>query len=218
LSEFVARAVKTPLLFKPGSKYSYQSMGILLAAEIIQRISGRSTLDFLDGEVFGPLGMRRTAMGLGRIKIEQTMRSQTEFAAPEAGAGSPEAADWDWNSPYWRNLGAPWGGAHSTAPDITRLLRSFLHPEGKVLKPETARAMIRNHTSGLDTARGLGFQLGPLASGCSDKTFGHGGSTGTRSWADPASDTSFVLLTTLPARESGKILIDPVSDLASQAA
>ncbi len=36
--------------------------------------------------------------------------------------------------------------------------------------------------------------------GCSDKTFGHTGSTGTIAWADPASETICVILTSLPAR------------------
>ena len=44
LSEFVKHAIRTPLLFPPGSKYSYSSMAILLAAEIARRISG---MDFL---------------------------------------------------------------------------------------------------------------------------------------------------------------------------
>ena len=203
LSEFVARAVKTPLLFEPGTAYSYQSMGILLAAEVVQRITGEGFEPYMKREVFEPLGMTKTAMGLGDFTIEETARSQTEMAAPESGAGDPTATDWDWNSPYWRKLGAPWGGAHSTAVDIAKFLHSFLRPEGKALKVETTKLMLKNHNAGMvDTPRGLGFQLGERAGspGCSEKTFGHGGSTGTLSWADPETDTIFVCLTTLPAR------------------
>jgi beta-lactamase class C len=40
LPEFVAGAVRTPLLFEPGSRYEYSSMAILLAAEVARRISG----------------------------------------------------------------------------------------------------------------------------------------------------------------------------------
>ena len=40
LSEFVAGAVRTPLLFEPGSRYEYSSMALLLAAEVARRISG----------------------------------------------------------------------------------------------------------------------------------------------------------------------------------
>ena len=201
LSEFVARAMKTPLLFEPGTQYKYQSMGILLAAEIAQRIAKEPFAAFLQREVFEPLGMSRTSLDLVGRRIEDTARCQVESAAPESGAGDPTAADWDWNSPYWRNLGAPWGGAHSTGPDIARFLDSFLHPAGKALKPETARMMLENHNAGVvETPRGIGFALGERANspGCSEKTFGHGGATGTLAWADPETHTICVVLTTLP--------------------
>lgn len=200
VSKFVELAMTTPLLFKPGTQYKYQSMGILLAAEIAQRISGLPLPTFLDREVFQPLGMTRTALGMGRLKMENVEMGQVGDAAPEAGAGDPSTKSWDWNSPYWRRFGAPWGGAHSTGPDIARFLDSFLHPDGKVLKVETARKMIQNHNQGLDTPRGIGFTLGSKANSPanSERTFGHGGSTGTLCWADPETETICVVLTTLP--------------------
>ena len=127
---------------------------------------------------------------------------QTEFAAVEAGGGDPTAKDWDWNSPYWRKLGAPWGGTHASAPDIARFLGEFLFKNGAVVKPETARLMTTNHNPPGQTQRGLGLNVGKGAGneGCSEKTFGHTGSTGTIAWADPASETICVVLTSLPAR------------------
>lgn len=218
LSEFVAGTARTPLSFPPGTKYQYQSMGILLAAEILERISQQSLPDFLDAHVFQPLGMKRSAMGVGAFAKEDLVLMQTEHAAPEAGGGDPTARSWDWNSDYWRLLAAPWGGAHASAADLTTLLREFLAPSGKILRKETAREMIRNHTPGLGADRGLGFKLGAeLGKGCSPAAFGHSGSTGTLAWADPATDTSFVLLTSLPWNVSGKLLIDPASDLVAGA-
>ena len=41
------------------------------------------------------------------MKLEEIVRNQTDHAAPESGAGDPTAKEWDWNSPYWRALGAP---------------------------------------------------------------------------------------------------------------
>jgi CubicO group peptidase (beta-lactamase class C family) len=218
LNEFVERAIRTPLLFKPGTEVKYQSMGFLLAAEIAQRITKQPFPQFLEKELFGPLGMNRTALGLGRFKIPETARCQTEQAEPLYGGGGSETKSWDWNSPYWRNLGAPWGGAHSTGPDISRFLRSFLEPDGKVLKKETAASMIVNQTKELNEPRGIGFAVKPGSFGraCSPKTFGHGGSTGTIAWADPETGLSCVVLTTLPARVSNKLLLKPVSDLVSE--
>ena len=215
LEEFVERAIRTPLLFKPGSKYSYQSMGILLASEIARRITRMPFPKFLGDQVFKPLGMTRTALGLGRFKIAETASCQVEQAAPEGGGVAD--ADWNWNSPYWRGLGVPWGGAHSTCGDITAFLESFLHPEGKVLKPETAASMVADHTPGLAEHRGLGFAVGSRSFGAksSPRTFGHGGSTGTIACADPRSGLTCVLLTTLPARVSQALLLDPVCDVVS---
>ena len=115
LSEFVKGAVRTPLLFSPGTKYHYQSMGILLAAEIAERVTKTPLPNFLQEHVFAPLGMARSVLGLGSFEKSDMVPIQTEHAAPESGAGDPNAREWDWNSEYWRNLAAPWGGAHSSA-------------------------------------------------------------------------------------------------------
>jgi len=140
--------------------------------------------------------------GLGRFELEDFVPCQTEFGAPEAGAGDPSAKDWNWNSPYWRKLGAPWGGTHCSAGDIGKYLAEFLYEKGAVVKPETARLMLTNHNGPGLTPRGLGFNIGAAAGspGCSETTFGHTGSTGTLAWADRASETICVVLTSLPGR------------------
>lgn len=202
LSEFVEHAIRTPLQFAPGSKYQYSSMAILLAAHVAELLSGTSILTFVCSAVFQPLGMKHSAQGIGRFALDALVPVQTEFAAIEAGGGDPNAKDWDWNSAYWRKLGAPWGGTHSSAPDIARFLGAFLSRNGTVVQPETARLMTHNHNRPGLTPRGLGLNVGKGAgsAGCSERTFGHTGSTGTIAWADPASDTICVVLTSLPAR------------------
>jgi len=202
LSEFVDGAIRTPLLFVPGSRYSYSSMAILLATEVAQRISGMPFSKLLDETVFNPLKMKHSALGLGRFKLHDLTRCQVENAAPESGAGDRSTKSWDWNSEYWRKLGVPWGGAHGSATDVARFLNEFLRPSGKSLKPETARLMVTNHNEQGIRPRGLGFDIGTRSGSprCSEKTFGHTGSTGTLCWADPATDTICVVLTTLPAR------------------
>jgi CubicO group peptidase (beta-lactamase class C family) len=200
LPEFVDQAAHAPLDFAPGARYQYSSMGILLAARVGEVVDGSDMLTRVDRDVFQPLGMKHSAQGLGRFKLEDMVPCQTDGAAPEAGGGDPTAREWDWNSPYWRKLGAPWGGTHASAPDIARFLGEFLGARGTVVKPETARLMIRNHNPAGLTPRGLGFAVGEGAGsrGCSARTFGHVGSTGTLCWADPASGTICVVLTSLP--------------------
>ncbi len=205
LPDFVAATCKTPLLFAPGSEVRYQSMGILLAAEIASRASGQALPAFLQERVFQRLGMGRTSLGLGGRQIGDTMTCQVD-----------ERNAWDWNSPYWRNLASPWGGAHATAEDVAAFLRSF--GTAKVLKRESATAMLADQTTGLKQRWGLGWRLNDgsqFGKACSARTFGHGGSTGTLCWRDPDRDRTFVLLTTRPSEYSGKTLLHPVSEIVA---
>jgi CubicO group peptidase (beta-lactamase class C family) len=174
-------------------------MGILLASAVAERIAKVPFRDFLQKEVFKPLGMSQTSLGLGSRRIEDTARSQV----PQTG--------WDWNSPYWRNLGAPWGGAHANVQDVATYLEAFQHAKTPTWKPGTNREMITNQTPAHKETYGLGWRL------YSASSYGHSGSTGTMSWSDPATRTTFVLLTTKPAAESSKVLIRPVSDMISDA-
>jgi CubicO group peptidase (beta-lactamase class C family) len=220
LTEFAAQAMRTPLDFAPGARYQYSSMGILLAARIAEVISGSDMLTLVDRTVFQPLGMKHSAQGLGRFKLEEMVSCQMEGAAPESGGGDPQAREWDWNSPYWRKLGAPWGGTHASAPDLARFLDEFLGARGKVVKPETARLMIKNHNPEGFMPRGLGFGVGTGSGspGCSERTFGHTGSTGTLCWADPASDTVCVVLTSLPRRAAQRHPRDLAAERVAAAA
>src|SRR5690606_32764420 len=87
LSECVTRTFKTPLLFMPGTRYSYSSLGILLAAEVAERISGMPLRQLMLEQVFEPLEMRQSALGLGSWQVDQTMQCQVAQAAVESGAG-----------------------------------------------------------------------------------------------------------------------------------
>lgn len=216
LKEFVALTCKTPLLFKPGTKVSYQSMGLLLSQEIAERVIKQPFRDFLRDEVFRPLQMTKTSLGLGGRKIPETMPSQVDSAPALYGANENH---WNWNSPYWRDLGAPWGGAHSTTGDIHKFLNCFLNPGGEVVRVATARQMIANQTPGMNEAWGLGWsvQQGNFGRACSNRTFGHYGATGTVAWADPVSSMRCVLLTTRPAGGARAHLLGPVSDVVSEA-
>jgi CubicO group peptidase (beta-lactamase class C family) len=221
IAEFVAGTVRAPVLFAPGTQYRYSSMGILLAAEIAQRINGVDFRQMVDFHVIKPLKLEHMSMGLGTFKFEDMLPVQMESAAPEAGGGDPSAKEWDWNSRWWREFGSPWGDAHGSASDVAKFFAEFLNADGKILKPETAKLMIQNHTAANLTPRGLGFALGSKASSpqCSEQTFAHAGATGTLAWADPATKTICVILTTLPERalrpHPSRLASDKVAELTS---
>jgi CubicO group peptidase (beta-lactamase class C family) len=217
LSEYREGAIKAPLKFAPGTKYSYASMGILLASEIAQKITGKPIADIMDERVFHPIGMRRTGFGLRGRANTATVASQAAPAMTEAGKKSWNG--WNWNSEYWRNLGAPWGGALGSAADVARFYREFLDRRGTILKPATEQMMIVNQSPAGVKPSGLGFDLPPSvgAPACGPATFGHNGSTGTLSWADPDSGTICVVLTTLYASAVRPHPMTLVSDLIAQA-
>jgi CubicO group peptidase (beta-lactamase class C family) len=200
LAEFVKETVRTPLLYSPGSQYRYSSMGILLAAEIAQRITGADFKHIVEFHIVKPLRLEHMSIGLGKFNFEDMQPVQMESAAPEAGGGDETAKDWDWNSRWWRDFGSPWGGAHASAADVAKFFAEFLNADGTILKTETAKLMIRNHNLASLAPRGLGFALGAKSSSlrCSEQTFSHAGATGTLAWADPTTKTICVILTTLP--------------------
>lgn len=198
LKEFVAETFRTPLLFAPGTRVSYQSMGILLAAEMVERVSGKALDAFLQEEVFKPLKMRHSSMGIGKRKIEETVLCDLPMQGDLVMKDSDSA--WNWNSPYWRKLGVPWGGMHTTVGDIFRLLQSMLDKGRPLLKAELGGMMVTNQNQGLERPWGLGWEVGSDAfyDGSPASAFGHGGATGTICWADPEKKLVFVVFTNRP--------------------
>jgi CubicO group peptidase (beta-lactamase class C family) len=217
LADYREGAIKAPLKFAPGTKYSYSSMGILLSSEIAQKITGKPIADLMDARVFRPLGMSRTGYGLRGRNNVGTVPSQAAPAMTDAGKKSWPS--WNWNSEYWRNLGAPWGGALGSAADITRFYREFLEQRGRILKPATEQLMIANQSPAGVKPSGLGFDLPPSvgAPACGPRTFGHNGSTGTLSWADPDTGTICVVLTSLYEAAVRPHPTHLVGDLVAQA-
>jgi CubicO group peptidase (beta-lactamase class C family) len=210
LSEFVARTCRTPLLFSPGRKVSYQSMGILLAAAIAERVGGEPMPTFVARTVFTPLRMTQTSFGLGGRRIADTAQCQVAEA---------DRSDWDWNSAYWRNLASPWGGAHATAGDLATFLDAIASSADGAMPLATRREMRAIQTGALRPSWGLAWQreAGAFGTTCSAETFGHSGSTGTTAWHDPATATTCVLLTTQPASASRSTLLLPVSEIVGRA-
>ena len=219
LSKFVAGALRTPLLYEPGTQFAYQSMGTLLAAEITERVMEMRLRDVLRREMFEPLNMKHTVLGLDGLKIEDTAIVQ------ENNGDSEDSRRWGPNSPYWRDMGHPWGGLHSTTGDLAILLQTFLNGGAygpfRLFSPVTTVAMTRDHNPAIGAPWGLGWALrdsrvwnyfGDLGSA---GTFGHVGATGTVAWADPARQLVAVLLTTRSDRRG--VLLNRISNIVQAA-
>lgn len=215
LSDFVKEAMSTPLLYPTATDFKYQSMGTLLAGEIVERVSKMRLRDFEQKEIFAPLGMKSSSLGMGGRKIEDTAWCQ--------GGGDPsDLARFGANSPYWRDMGHPWGGMHSTTRDLAVLLQTFLnggeYAGHRLLSPKTAARMTTDQNGPLHKPWGLGWGLANspvwayFGDICSRKTFGHSGATGTVAWADPESKLVCVILTTRPSGEDEGRLLRLVSN------
>lgn len=222
LSEFVKRTFTTPLLFAPRTAFHYQSMGVLLAGEIVERVASARLRDFEKREIFDPLGMKHTALGMGVRRISETAWCQTSRDTSEE-----DLRSWGPNSTYWRDMGHPWGGMHTTTGDLAILLQSFLNGGAqngaRVFSPATAAAMTRDQNGALNAPWGLGWALagspvwayfGELVS---PRTFGHCGASGTVAWADPEWELLCVILTTRPLSEDGGRLLKVVSNAVAAA-
>jgi len=204
LADFVQAVCQSELRFPPGTYVSYQSMGILMLGALVERITGKALPDYLRERLFEPLGMRTTTLGVPASGMKRVAYSLPASFPP----GTRDVGN-DWNTPYWRGLGAPWGGVHATVEDLGRFLMHMLGELEGPLSPSLRATMVRDHVASMpgvpaeermSNRWGLGWRLGWSYFGdlVSRDTFGHVGATGAVYWADPCSGLACVLLTNQP--------------------
>jgi len=208
LEEFVRRAGTTPLLFAPGTDCRYQSMGLLLLGALVERVTGVPLREFLEYEFFIPLAMTDSYLGMGRLRRDRIA---------EVTLTEKEEQHWTWNSDYWRDLGAPWGGMHATVGDYAIFLQMLLnggrYASKQILSRTLVDTLIANHIVTMpdipdkvksEQAWGLGWRLNQprgahhIAEIASPRAFGHAGATGTTAWADPETALVCVIFTNQP--------------------
>jgi CubicO group peptidase (beta-lactamase class C family) len=213
LAEFVRRICQLPLDFAPGTHVQYQSCGTAMLGAIVERIEGIPLRDFLRREIFNPLGMTDTALGAAGLPEARIAHVNV--------AEEMQGKDWGWNTPYWWHFCAPWGGMFSTVSDIRRFVQLFLNGgelDGvRILSPATVQAMLSDQTAAMPQISpitratqswGLGWRRQPPGEWSfwgnllSPGSFGHGGATGTVTWADPARGLACALFTTQPSAMS----------------
>lgn len=157
LREFFASICGTDLRFSAGSGVGYQSMGFLVLSTLVERVSGRAFPEFLSEQILEPAGMTDTVLTLPRDAHDIGVR--VNLPAGQLGT------DWHWNSRYWRQLGAPWGGLQSTSGDMAAFAHLFvsggLSVTGRrVLSERTVHDMSTDWTSGISAglpSLGLGW-------------------------------------------------------------
>ena len=231
LSEFLMQVAKHGTDFTPGTDCHYSSMGFLLLGEIMSRTAEQPLPELLQSRLFTPVGMN----SLLGIPTERTdlLKAVIPCAVPPWQTDGP---DWDWNSSYWRSLGAPWGGLFASAADLGRFCRMILSggiSDGgqPVLAQAAIDALWQEQTKGLfelpeDVWRkrpwGYGWRFAWPEHSASfgdlvpESAVGHWGATGTVFWLEPQKKIYAVILTATPFEKS-RVALQRMSNVVASA-
>jgi CubicO group peptidase (beta-lactamase class C family) len=130
----------------PGSEFNYNNTAFALAAVIVERISGQDFHEFMEENVFAPLGMNRTMV---RPSPEHIVEGKAEGYTPGPGGTYLEIGD------LGGAVGA--GGIYSTVGDLQKWIENYADPT--VGSPEIVQEMMTRNllTNGDTTGYGLGL-------------------------------------------------------------
>ena len=164
VEDFLPLIMDEPLLFEPGTSWSYSNSGFLVMGYIIEKISGMAYEDYVQAHIFQPAGMKDTAAYDLDYDWPNLATGYTEMGA-EPGRKK--------NNIFSHVIkGGPAGGGFSTVEDLLRFdiaLRS-----NKLLNPEYTQILTTPKAKILrdDFQYGYGFET-IIANG--QRIVGHGG-------------------------------------------
>lgn len=181
----------------PGEKIVYSDTGMILLGEIVRRVSGQPLDQFVQAELYGPLGMKDTGFNPPKEKQGRIAPTEVEAGVPVRGVV---------HDPRARRMNGVAGhaGLFFTASDLARYARMLLNGgelDGvRIFKPETVKLMTSVQTPpNVEGRRGLGWDIdtdysGPRGELFPRGSYGHTGWTGTSIWIDPFSKTFVIFL------------------------
>jgi CubicO group peptidase (beta-lactamase class C family) len=207
LQSLIERLAKVPLLYQPGTKWHY-SYSLDVLAYMVEKLSGMSYGDYLQKEIFAPLGMVDTSFGISEDKLS---RYTTMYGPPGMGVlETPDKSEYLLAAKYQ----AGGVGLVSTTADYYRFAQMLLNKgeyNGKrVLGKKTVELLSSNHLPrelmpimlGPMPLYGLGFGLGvsvvvdPIATASlgSVGEFGWSGYATTNVIIDPVEDMVLIYM------------------------
>ena len=143
--EVIERLASVPLLYQPGSQWSYGVSYDVLGA-IAEAASGEQLGSIMYSNLLGPLGMTDTGFADYNYLRGRAARIATSYVT--SGAGSPPTAESGSGSAAYHTGGLHYGGGGllSTANDYHRFLEMLLaggvHDGRQLLPPDAVRQMI----------------------------------------------------------------------------
>jgi CubicO group peptidase (beta-lactamase class C family) len=239
----IARIAAQPVQHEPGAAVDYHALtGSWIIAEIARRVdgSGRSFAQMAAEDLFKPLGMKDTHLG---VRPDMRERLVPLKALEPGGFPFPTEFLEVFDLPDLQAACIPGAGARSTVADLARFYQMWLNGgelDGvRLLSPAMVDLATTNHTGdepdrlfapicltqgwkpfpanrGLSFwVRGTGIFPSVFGSLASARTFGHPGAGSIMAWADPARDLTFVGFTAGIIHEHRHILrMHTLSDLA----
>ena len=220
LEEVVAGMADQPLRFHPGTRWLY-GMSTDVCGRLVEILSGKRFDEYLQDELFGPLGMVDSGFRIADDQVERFAASY--FRRPKD--KSLKLVDDPERSPYRgeRAFLSGGGGLVSTSADYLRFCQMLVNGgelDGvRILGRKTVELMAANHLPGGGSMTefampggfgevgftGMGFgltvatNLGPEKTGVvsSKGDFTWGGYASTIFWVDPAEDLAVIFMTQL---------------------
>ena len=127
-AELVARFRDKPLDFEPGTKFTYSNSGYVLLGYLIEIVSGQTYADFLQQNIFTPLGMKDTGIDSNAAILPRRAQGYRR---------SPHGIEHD----GYISMTIPFsaGALYSTTGDLLKWEQGLFG--GKVLKPESLAKM-----------------------------------------------------------------------------
>lgn len=191
-NEMFLRYAEEPLSWTPGTRRRYSDVGFMILGKIVE-MAARDSLDaFCKRRIFTPLNMARTAFNPPKEWRDRC--AATEKCAWRGRVMCGEVHD---ENAYAVGGVSGHAGLFSTAEDLAIFCRAFM--DGKILKPETIKAMTPLGLLPFYPWQTMGWKVDPWAGGSEGylpcrTAIGHTGWTGTSIWMDPVSGCFVILL------------------------
>ena len=157
--EFIDKVSSLPLLFEPGTKWHY-SIAVDITGVIIERLSGKNFAEYLNDNVFIPLGMKDTFFEVPNDKLNRFLPNHFYNKTSNSLVTISEdktkiTAGGNYEKVKFYSGG---GGLVSTAMDymiFSECVRNGGSYNGKrIIGPKTLKFMIKNHLSGSLSGQG----------------------------------------------------------------
>jgi D-alanyl-D-alanine carboxypeptidase len=156
-----------PLLFPPGTGWSYSNEGYVVLGAVIEKVSGESYDDFLQHHIFAPAEMSRTGNFAADDVVPHRAVGYRHRASDPLGVRAPYG-----NRTFVRK-GSPAGGAYTTARDLWHFSRALL--DGRLLN-QKIRDSLSVGRSPLPWDKTQLYGYGVIVSSEGSRTvLGHGG-------------------------------------------